>query len=120
MKPPLYATFPVLADDEDEEGGGHQEADVHGRASGLAQRVGPVHAVGLVGLAHAVAPHLLVQVGRQLHLHVAVVPLHVLGEVEARVRAWLPIELRGGHRGGQTPPYFPDEVNSLRLCTVNE
>lgn len=55
--------------------------------------------VGLVAvviemLSHAVAPNLLVHVCRQLHLHVAGVPLHVLRQVEACVGVRLPVKLQ--------------------------
>ena len=74
----------VLTDDEDEEYGGHHEADALGRAPGR-----PVYHIGFLGmvvlLPHAIAAHLLVHVGRQLHLHLAVLTLHVLRQVEARV-----------------------------------
>jgi len=99
----------LLTDDEDEEGGGDQEADVARRAAGLARGVrGPVHAIVVAVLDRAVAGQVVVCVHRQLRLHVAVVPLHVLREVEARVRVRLPIELRqterwreGGREGGR-------------------
>lgn len=44
-------------------------------------------------VSHAVLPNLLVHVRRQLHLHLAGVALHVLGQVEARVGVRLTVKL---------------------------
>ena len=49
-------------------------------------------------VAHPI-PLLLIHVGRELHLHLAALALHVLGEVEACVRAGLAVELEEG--GGE-------------------
>lgn len=81
-------------DDEDEEDGGPQEAQVLRGASELLSGVG--FGVVIELLPNAVSPDLLVHVRGQLHLHLAVVSLHVLGQVEARVRVRLPVELQRG------------------------
>lgn len=92
---PLERVFKSFlpTDDEDEEDRSRREAEVLGRAPELLADVG--FAVGGVVevFAHSVPASLLVHVGRQLHLHVAVVALHVLRQVEPRVRVRLSIEL---------------------------
>lgn len=82
-----------LTDDEDEEGGGSHEADVSGRAPGLADHIRVAFRVVVEVVSHSIAPDLLVHVRRQLHLHLAVVTFHVLGQVETCVGARLPIKL---------------------------
>lgn len=81
-------------DDEDEEDATRHVAQVPGRALQLLNHVGS--AVGVVMrmiVSHAVLPNLLVHVRRQLHLHLAGVALHVLGQVEARVGVRLTVKL---------------------------
>lgn len=89
--------LPTLTDDEDEEGAGHQEAEVLRGASELLSDVGFASGVAIEVLPDAVSPDLLVHVRGQLHLHLAVISFHVLGQVEAGVGVRLPVEL-------QTPP----------------
>lgn len=44
-------------------------------------------------VSHAVSPDFLFHVGRQIHLHLAVIAFHVLGQVETGVGVRLPVEL---------------------------
>lgn len=83
----------TLTSDEDEEAGGRQEAEILGGASEPPSEGGLAGGGVIEVLPDAVAPHLLV-LGGQLHLHLAVVSFHVLGQVEACVRVRLPIKLQ--------------------------
>lgn len=83
----------TLTDDEDEDAGRRQEAEVLGGASEPLSEIGFAGGVVIEVLPDAVVPDLLVISG-QLHLHLAVFSFHVLGQVEACVRVRLPIKLR--------------------------
>lgn len=94
-----------LTDDEDEQGGGDHEAEVPGGSPGIAKvhllhvLLTPSAVLVLVVVVAEVIPHgvpsLFIDVRGQLHLHLTVLTLHILGQVEARVGPRLPIELQG-------------------------
>lgn len=82
-----------LTDDEDEESGGCHETKVLGCASDCFSHMGLAVGVVVEVFPDAVSPDFLIHVGRQLHLHLAVIALQVLGQVETCVGVGLPIKL---------------------------
>lgn len=85
---------PTLTNDEDQEDGGCNEENVLGGASRFLRQVRFAVRVVIEVVSNTISPSLLIRVGRRLHLHLAVVSFHVLGQAEARIRVGLPIKLQ--------------------------
>lgn len=84
----------ILTNNENEEGDGSHEEKVLGGACEPLSHVGFAGGAVTKAGSCAILPNLLIDVRGQLHLHLAVVTFHVLGQVETRIGVWLPIKLQ--------------------------
>lgn len=90
---------PSLTDDEDEEDCSCHKAEVLGCTSKLLSHIGCAIWVVIQVAANAISPSLLIYFRWQLHLHLTVVTLHILGQVESCVGVGLPIKLSQIEKG---------------------